>query len=331
MAYSAISLRSAVESLFDTVPSRSTKDELVFVCPLCGDVNGNRSVNLKTGKTGCWRCKSGGDFVRWCKANGYDVDLEAPPVPTINELDAMLGSLDTRGKSVHSFVPEVQLPRGFTPLAKEPDSAYAKLIGNMAVRKRLTLADFINAGVGFTRDDFKWEPYAIFPVYEWGRVVYYQGRTYTDIPGESTKKFPRRDELPLGAGNWVYNWDKLYQKGGIAIIVEAMLNVLSLEKELEKRGMDDFVPVAIFKHDVSKQQLVKILSCRNLKEVVIMYDGGFSNDADEDAPSFSSHVKTTVVELPGKNDPNDDAALAVDLLDSRRQPKTYTLLGSGSE
>jgi hypothetical protein len=321
VAYSPLSLRLAVESLFDVVPSRSTRDELVFICPLCGDQTGNRSVNLKTGKTGCWRCKSGGDFVRWCRSNNYDVDLESPAVPTMGELDQLVGSLDAEEKPMSSFVTEVELPRGFTKLADVPRGAYATLIGRMAVKKHLSLDDFIKAGVGFTRDDPKWEPYAIFPVFEWGRVVYYQGRTYTDVPGQATKRFPSRSVLPVGSGNWVYNWDKLRGQGGVAVIVEAILNVLSVEKELAQRGLAGYVPVALFKHKVSKPQLVKILSCRGLKEVALMYDGGFTDDADADAANFSSHVKTTVVELPGKDDPNDKAAQAVDLLLQRRAPR----------
>ena len=317
--YSATSLRLAVEQHFEVVPSRCTKGEIVFLCPSCGDTSGNRSVNVASGLTNCWRCGSGGDFIRWCRRIGHEVDIEAPPVPTLNELSAITDSLSHLRPVSSGFVDEVKLPRGFTPLTRDPDCAYAKLIGRMAVRKRLTLQDFMKAGVGFTRDDPKWEPYAIFPNYEWGRVTYYQGRTYTEEPTEgSTKLFPSRAELPLGSGNWVYNVDKLRDVGGVAVIVEAILNVLSLERELAARGLSNFVPVAIYKHKVSPVQLRKILACKKLTEVAIMYDGGFVEHADADTANFKSHVKTSVVELPGRDDPNDDAAQAVDQLLARR-------------
>ena len=87
------------------------------------------------------------------------------------------------------------MPKGFTPLAKDTPppgkkhSIYYTLIAAMAERKHLDVADFIEVGAGYTRDDPQWEPYTIFPVFEFGTARYYQGRTYVDEADRPTKRF----------------------------------------------------------------------------------------------------------------------------------------------
>ena len=212
--YSPAALRLQVEALFDVIPERSQGEELVFLCPEpgCGDRTGNRSVNLRTGRTNCWRCNKGGDFVRWAGHLGFPVELEAEPLPAIGDLDGLVDTLDVdRAHLAGAYVPSVELPKGFTLLSAEPGGAYARMSGRMAARKHLELQDLIEAGAGFTRDSPKWEPFVIFPVVEWGKVVYYQGRTYSDPddPKESTKLFPSRREVPLGSRHWLYGLDEL--------------------------------------------------------------------------------------------------------------------------
>lgn len=321
-SYSPSQLRTQVEALFDVVPERSSGDELVFLCPSCGDRSGNRSINLRTGKTNCWRCNAGGDFVRWARGLGYPVEIEDDQGVSIDELDTLIGSLGEKDAPRQpNYVTEVSLPQGFIPLAQEPDGAYAHLIGRMAKRKHLDLEDFIEAGVGFTRTSYKWEPYAIFPVYEWGKVVYYQGRTYSDEPGQTTKRFPDRNELPMGSRYWWYNIDELRAKGGTAIVVEAILNVRSLRRELAKRGIDA-VPIACFKHKISSEQLQKLAAIKGLKEVCLMFDADAITSAYADCRRLKGRAKVSIVKMPvdeagRKVDPNDDAALAVDLFTKR--------------
>ena len=324
-SYSPSQLRAQIESLFEVVPERSSGDEVVFLCvePGCNDVSGNRSVNLKTGLTNCWRCGKGGNFIQWCKRLGYPIELQDEPGVSAGELDAVIDSLSEKyAPRSANYVTSVKLPNGFTPLSQEPDGAYARLIGRMAKRKHLDLADFIEAGAGFTRVDRRWEPFCIFPVHEWGKVVYYQGRTYSDEPGQSTKRFPDRGELPMGSRYWWYNIDELREKGDTAIVVEAILNVRSLRRELKRRGINA-VPIACFKHKISPEQLQKLAAIKGLKEVCLMFDADAITSAYSDCRRLRGRVQVSIVKMPvdpktGKKvDPNDDAALAVDLFMKR--------------
>jgi len=322
----SLALKSEIEHTFQIAPMRSTQDELVFVCPECGDTSGNRAVNLRTGLTSCWRCgkgKSGkGNFLAWAKANGYRFtnNLDSTGVPVEDFL--------VEPESIASKVPyvkEIDLPRGFIPLRDEPDSGYAKLIGKMAVRKRLTLKDFIAAGAGFTRDDNLWEPFCIFPVQELRKTVYYQGRTYTDIEGQTTKKFPSRREVPHGASCWLYNYDDFYDRRvPTVIVVESILNVLSLKKKLRQLNVKDVVPLCVFKHNISTVQATKLFSCKWLKEVCMMFDHDAIAATWNQMNSLASRTKVTIAEMPfldgnKKLDPNDDVDAAWEAFENRKR------------
>lgn len=335
-SYSPSQLRAQIESLFEVIPERSSGDEIAIICPEenCGDRSGNRSINLKTGLTSCWRCGRGGKFLDWARRLGYDIDIEDSPGVEKNDLDFIVDSLDEKSAPRQpSYVTEIKLPPGFTPLSAEPHCAYARLIERMALRKNLDLKDFIQAGAGFTRTSTKWEPYCIFPVYEWGKVVYYQGRTYADEPGQSTKRFPSKDELPMGSRYWWYNIDELRAKGGIAIVVEAIFNVRSLRRELAKRNIKA-VPIACFKHKISSDQLTKLAAVKGLEEVCLMFDADALTSAYADCRRLKGRARVTIVKMPtdpvsGKKiDPNDDAALAADLFTKRED---YQELDSASE
>jgi len=309
-------LRQTVEFLFTVIRDRGTKDELYFVCPQpgCADETGNRSVNLKTGKTNCWRCNKGGDFVRWARFLGYEVTDEGSnqAVP-IEDIDFSANKDQTFVMPVPT---NVRLPTGFTYCHLKPKHVYTELIGEMAERKGLTLEDFFRAKVGFTRLDPKWEPYAIFPVFDFGRVVYWQGRTYVDPLGESTKRFPNRQEVPNGAKFWIYGIDDLRtSRSEIVLVMESILNVLSMRRFFEAHGIANITPVCVFKHYLSKPQARKLLGVPTIKEICLLYDHDATRNSWEKSPTVSDRLHVTIAEMPPgpggeKNDPNDDPEAA---------------------
>ena len=311
---------SEVNALFSVVPDRTTREELIIICPEpnCGDKSGNRSVNVKSGKTNCWRCGVGGSFVRWAKSLGYAVEEGETQAVSIDSLESLSDELD---KVDRVFMPSsvgVSLPRGFISICQEPDSAYAMLIAKMARRKKLSIEVFSEAGVGFTRDSELWEPYAIFPVYEWGKAVYFQGRTYVDIPGESTKRFPSKREVKFGSACWVYNLDEVREtRASTVVIVESILNVMSLRQEFARRGITGVVPVAVFKHSISSMQERKIMAIRSVKEVCVMYDADATQSAFKESRKFMNRCRFSVAHIPqtpeGRTqDANDNVEFAVD-------------------
>jgi len=274
--------------------------------------------------TSCWRCGKGkfnkGNFVAWAKANGFQFtnagDMTGVP---LSEVLVVPEAAKTRVP----FITEVDLPNGFIYCREEPDSAYSILIEKMATRKHLSFDDMLDADAGFTRKDSLWEPFCIFPVRELGRTVYYQGRTYVDIPGQTTKKFPSRNEVPRGSACWIYNIDEFRERQApTVIVVEAILSTLSLRKKLRELNIKNVTPICVFKHSIGSIQLTKLLKCKWLKEICLMFDHDAIDQTWKQTGNLGSQVKLTVAEMPAtednkKLDPNDDPDAAMAAFEAR--------------
>jgi hypothetical protein len=317
-------LKHALESMCDVVRDRCRGDEIVTICnvPGCNDRSGNRSTSLKTGKTSCWLCNVGGDWARVMRWLGYAIEDSGDVASSLEDLHALINT--PKPKSFIPVISEIKLPNGFKPCYDNPDSVYTREIGKMAVRKNLEPDDLVNAGVGYTMDDGKWQPFAIFPVLEYERIVYYQGRTYWDDPGVSTKRFPSRQEAPLSSKYWIYNIDALQAKCvRTAVVVESILNVLSLQKKFDELGITDMVPICVFKHHVSKAQFYKILRYKHLDGICLLFDYDAIDLAWADAKDIDTRISVTIAEMPLsatnlKFDPNDDVNAAWVAIQNRK-------------
>jgi hypothetical protein len=304
--------RAVIELNFEVVPSRSFGDEMVFICPQpgCGDRSGNRSVNVKTGRTNCWRCNVAGDFFRWAKKLGYEIRPgEDQSSSTVEDLTGLMNVPEKR--ILAPVRTDIRLPQGCHRVADDLKSAYARAIQRMAEAKRLTMEDMVAADVMFTRLDPLWEPYAIFPIYEWGRLVLFQGRLVKNDPEKLGKRFPSSKLVKFGSKYWVYNLDALRTGGHTAIVVESILNVISLNKKIKEEGIEGVVPVCIFKHFISRPQAIKILGCRHLQEICFMYDADATSSSWKQAVELSNYKRSTVAVIqpkPGQPtlDANDD-------------------------
>lgn len=317
-------LRREIEITFDVIRSRSSNQELTFICPEpgCNDETGNRSVNLKNGKTSCWRCNIGGSFLAWAKKLGHTFSAEGEYLATLDPRDMLDQTVEK--KSILPVVTDIKLPEGFRSCRDNPESVYTRMIGEMAVRKNLEPEDLIEAGVGFTREHPVWERFAIFPVQEYRHTVYYQGRTYAEEPGDTTKRFPTEKEAKYGARYWLYNLDELRTtKAPLAIVVESILNVISLRKYFRQIGYTEGVPVAAFKHRVSAEQFYKLAKLRSVEQVCLLFDHDAIAHAWKDARQFVGRFKISVAEMPAgednkRLDPNDDVELAWQCFQTRR-------------
>jgi hypothetical protein len=318
------SLRNVLEDNFQLVPDRCTQTELVIVCPEdeCGDRTGNRTFNSKIEKTNCWRCGKAYNIRGFLREHG--LPWEEEDESNLNGKSELLAvEQEIKEVAIHqNGLYCVRFPQSSHPLSPTPQTEQEWLISDMAERKHLTYDDFVAAGVHTTRDPY-WEKYAIFPVYEFGNLVIYQGRTYRqEDEGGTTKMFPSKKYHPMGSKYWLYNIDKAHRAKSV-IVVESILNVLSLQKEIAARvaaGATDLhgvVPVAVFRHHISDQQRMK-LEILEAGDITFMYD----DDATADAWKQSETLRTPsyVVEMPKGVDANDDPKSALDLyLGSRKK------------
>lgn len=327
-------LRQTIESLFQVVRDRSTADEVVIMCPHpgCGDDTGNRSVNIKTGRTNCWRCNHGGNFISWARFLGYTVKDDG--IIAIRPIDEMVFEGRDKEEAPLPVIADIALPSGFKVCDPKRYSVYTELIMEMAERKNLTAADFYEAGVGYTEQSARWEKFAIFPVREYGRTVYYQGRTYCDVPGESTKQFPTRQEAPHSAKYWIYNIDAARKPNVHTVIaMESILNVLSMRWYMRELGVTDVVPVCVFKHYLSAPQARKLTMIPNLREICLLYDHDALRSSWEKSPMISDRIRVSIAQMPPgpggkKNDPNDDVETAWAAFETRLLSDGVSVLAS---
>jgi hypothetical protein len=111
----------------------------------------------------------------------------------------------------------------------------------------------------------------------------------------------------------------------LIVCVEAILNVLSLEKV-----DDSFVPVCVFKHSISSAQLEKMTGFPCVKEICVLYDSDSTEDAwIEAGRKLASRVKVSVAKMPvqpgkKKGDPNDNPLAAIEAIRNRR---SYSITG----
>lgn len=322
-------LRSEIAASFQIVKERSSDEEICIICPVpgCGDKTGNRQINIKTLRTHCWRCQ--GKQPKHVKTlfRAVGLEFEDDHVLEPNELMDLL-----RGKPQKAMTPiqEVPLPEGFEMLSENRDSCYWRFCREMAERKHLGIEDLEAVNAGFAREG-DWEPFCIFPVIEGPRIVYYQGRRYSDEGQEKTKKFPSKKVVPYGPSYWVYNLEALSKESiELVIVVESILNTLSLKRRLRELDLiDTIMPVCVFTHFISRSQVAKMLRYRHVKEWCLLFDSDSTDMAEDTALALSAILPTSFAEMPHgtnedgterlTNDANDDVDTALLAVNDRRK------------
>jgi hypothetical protein len=329
-------IKREIAAVFEVIRNRTTDDEVYILCPVpgCGDKTGNRSINVKTLRTHCWRCSDPQPHHLKTLFRLLGHEMEDYHTMELSELEALL-----RGEVSKPVTPvqDIPLPEGFKPLSQNRKSCYWRFCRDMAERKHLTIEDLEEAQAGFTRSG-DWEPYCIFPVREGPRTVYYQGRTYTDDGFETTKKFPSKKEVPYGPAYWVYNLDAVADlKVQLVIVVESILNMLTLHRKLRELDLhQEIISVCVFTHRLSRAQVTKFQRYPHVKEFCLLFDSDSTALANKTALALGSTLPLTVAAMPHgvnpdgtvrvTNDANDDVEAALGAVADRQPPSSVTAL-----
>jgi hypothetical protein len=77
------------------------------------------------------------------------------------------------------------------------------------------------------------------------------------------------------------------------IVVESILNVISLRKYFRQIGYADAVPVAAFKHRVSPEQFYKLSKLKTVRDVCLLFDHDAIGYAWKDARQFVGRFNIT--------------------------------------
>lgn len=296
-------------------PAQRGGAEWVLLCPRCGKQK--LIVNVERGNWHCWVCyqrtppDEDGNY-RVIQGGGYVVEL----VAELEQLDrdaalarVLSGIHWTHGEI--AALPQDALIEGWTsgpkvaPTLPLPDGADSIVDSDMPYlyRRGLSREDVSAFGLFVCRTG-RYAGRLIFPVYEGGRLVYYQGRAMRDpYPGE--KGFLKSLNPPKELGcapssDLLMNLDVARQHPRVCV-TEGPIDCIHA-------GLS---AVCSFGKQLSSTQLGKLVAA-GVKAVDLMWDADAVKDMLAVYPLLRRFFDTRIVRLPS-GDPGDYPTAQLDL------------------
>ncbi len=198
-------------------------------CPFCQlrglatpDLSGHLGLNFEKDAAHCVRCDWGRFGLRTWLGKDFGI---AGIAPTLREAQASLAGLRKRlvpKKASYQFAP-AKLPSEcyfFEDWHFDENLPHIKSLFD----KGITKDEILRHKLGFQAEG-RYSDYVIFPYFEDGEVVYWQGRSHRDN-AELKKVNPPPSEAPLGKSHWLYGFEQA-KKGCCIAIVEGTLDAIS--------------------------------------------------------------------------------------------------------
>lgn len=233
-------------SNFDHVVNAS--GEVQICCPSCGDMKYHLYLNYFKRVGHCFRCGIGGSFKKL--KDVYEVDIpdergiEMPlRQPVLDEKPAL-----------------IELPEGHALLLDSWFKEEGKPFRVYLEGRGVNLGDVQHYRLGYCPyGEWMWR--VIIPYYEYGRVLYYQGRSIIDSP--SMKKYKNPTELAIGVGksNVLFNADAC-NESEVIVVCEGAFSAMAVGHSA----------VGISGNTVSEFQLSKVANSK-AKDILVMLDG----------------------------------------------------------
>jgi hypothetical protein len=201
------------------------------------DESGHLGINTRINKAHCVKCGWGhGNASSWLEK--FSIHLAVNFVDVVSELDSLKDALKV--KKVNFDSSTTPLPREFQFIRESDDNEFTQSL----IDKGLSVEMMIRNKIGFC-DSGKYEGYVIFPFYEDGEEVYFQGRAaYRELlDNPKTKKKNPDSKNGMGKNSWLYGIDRA-KKGCRMALIEGTLDQISLQDHLD-RLHDDFCAVSL--------------------------------------------------------------------------------------
>lgn len=215
-------------------------------CPYCirkkgtPDLSGHLGLNPEKNVAHCFRCGwSNKDLRGWLEGRGFDAAAsirfgQAADVPTLkNRAHKLRADRD----EVVFVMQEVKLPEGVVPLTECDNPEYV----NSLLSKGLEFEEMEDLFACTRRSgpNEDYSGYVIFPFWETGDLVFWQGR---DIWKRKLRKInpATSEKMPLGKGAWLYGYDDSKgKKGGTCWLSEGALDQKSLRRWIRETQTGD--------------------------------------------------------------------------------------------
>lgn len=220
-------LLDALQKRFTSVWLAAGGSEIMVTCPYCHyrgmspDKSGHLALNFEKGMAHCVKCDWGHRNLRaWLKDQKFEGQL---PLPTRDSL--FKKSLP---KPQFPALQVASLPPFTSPIGFNEQGVYAESLR----KKKILPEEWVSERVCKCVSG-RYEGYVIFPFYENGTLVYWQGRSADpSIPAWRRKQNP--EELTLGKSSWLYGYEPSLPKKGVVVLVEGTLDKISTQRVLRK-------------------------------------------------------------------------------------------------
>jgi len=254
-------------------------------CPYCGREK-KFGINIEANSTNCFICGPHGHL--------SEVIMDLENLNTYPELWIYLNSIERLGYKKPKVIKEHRveitkmLPEGFRLM-----SLGKSKLGNAArkymVGRGYDITELSRKGVGYCNTG-NYFGYIIVPYYREGKIVYFNGRNFTDFGVKH--KNPDMKEVGIGKQKIIYNWDSLfiYEK---VFLVESATNALTIGDSAIGTGGKI----------ISNYQWNEILKSP-VKKVVIILDPDALDKAIDGALRLVEHKKVKIIQLDGVDDVN---------------------------
>lgn len=208
-------------------------------------------------------------------------------------------------------------------------------------------------GRGFCFEDYEYFPvyttrrlnrrfadYVVFPVIDCGDVVAYVARHLWEkgMIDEHNRKAARTGDYKIRRFNnstensfskLLYNYDAVVENvTDTVILTEGIFDVVALTRKLDLYDNTEIAPVATFGKKISQVQVYK-LQCKNVRTVVIGYDGDAVEAIKKTAGELAPYFDVFIADIPEEDKDWQDLTNGdiFDIFSGRlRTPVEYKLL-----
>jgi hypothetical protein len=302
-------LLSTLENKFNVVWISGDGEEINVGCPYClkiigkPDRSGHLGLNFGKDAAHCVRCGWGRRGLRkWLKT------FQITSTPDFYQAGVSIQNF------LHKEVVEatykydvVELPSGCRKM-RESDFSRPTAYGHSLAEKGISFEEAERHDL-YACESGKYDGYVIFPFYEHGDLVYFQGRAATPrlLDNPKTKKRNPSNEEMLGKAYWLYGMERAVI-GGSAYLCEGTLDDISLTSYLLDRHGESHFALGMQGMTMSwpsrdrhalNSQYGKLASLK-LENIFVVLDAGWDKQSDAlrdilaktGLPSHSYHLLT---------------------------------------
>lgn len=242
------------------IQKETRSGQYICDCPWCSKEL-HFYVNRKTQLFDCKKCGVTGSIYKLLKHLDKLYLLGDKTIENAEEIKSIRGIEESEENVEESLpeLPEIKMPIGFRVTTDK-----------YLLSRGLSIKDCKRYNIGKTNVLFKYRDYALFPIYDNGKIRGYLGRY-------ENKKVPKdklryKNSLNTDFASLLYGFDEITKgKTETVIIVEGIFDMINISKHLELDNCKEVKCVCTFGKKISDIQIRKLMS-KEITNIILSWD-----------------------------------------------------------